>query len=53
MARALLLGMPMSIPDGMIAASAHVLNISLATRNVKDFQTTGIVLINPWLTISK
>jgi toxin FitB len=46
---ALALGAPMSIPDGMIAASAKVLRIPLATRNTKDFQTTGLELINPWL----
>ncbi len=49
MAKAYFLGKPMSIPDGMIAASAHVLNVPLATRNTKDFQTTGLTLINPWI----
>ena len=48
MARAFALGKPMSIPDGMIAASAKILRLPLATRNTKDFQTTGLVLINPW-----
>ena len=49
MAHAYAKGAPMSIPDGMIAASAQVLRIPLATRNTKDFQTTGLELINPWL----
>jgi toxin FitB len=48
MADAERLGRPMSIPDGMIASSARVLTVPLATRNVKDFQTTGLTLFNPW-----
>ena len=48
MADAEKLGRPMSIPDGMIASSARVLKVPLATRNVKDFQTTGLALFNPW-----
>jgi toxin FitB len=51
MAHAESLGRPMSIPDGMIAASAKVLRLPLATRNTKDFQTTGLKLINPWLEV--
>lgn len=41
-------GRPMSAPDGMIAAIALVHDCPLATRNVFDFQTTGIALKNPW-----
>lgn len=41
-------GRPMSAPDGMIAAIALVHDCPLATRNVSDFQTTGIALKNPW-----
>jgi predicted nucleic acid-binding protein len=48
MANAERFGRPMSIPDGMIAASAHVLRVPLATRNVKDFETTSLTLFNPW-----
>ena len=48
MADAEKLGRPMSIPDGMIASSARVLRVPLATRNFKDFQTTGLALFNPW-----
>jgi toxin FitB len=53
MAHAFDLGAPMSIPDGMIAASAQVLRLPLATRNTKDFQTTGLTLINPWLPVAE
>ncbi|WP_290653453.1 type II toxin-antitoxin system VapC family toxin [Aquisalimonas sp.] len=42
-------GLPMSIPDGMIAATARVHAASLATRNVADFRDTELDLINPWI----
>jgi predicted nucleic acid-binding protein len=41
-------GRPMSAPDGMIAAIARVHRASLATRNVGDFATAEIALIDPW-----
>lgn len=41
-------GQGMSAPDGMIAAIAHVNGGRLATRNLKDFKTTGVELISPW-----
>lgn len=41
-------GRPMSLADAQIAACARVARASLATRNVQDFATTGLVLINPW-----
>ncbi|MGE3936965.1 MAG: type II toxin-antitoxin system VapC family toxin [Rhodospirillaceae bacterium] len=41
-------GLGMSAPDGMIAAIARVNNGRLATRNLSDFQTTGLELISPW-----
>jgi toxin FitB len=42
-------GRPMSVPDAQIAAIAHNQACMLATRNTKDFETTGLPLINPWL----
>lgn len=48
MARAVARGRPMSAPDGMIAAIATVNGGRLATRNVKDFQETGLKLLSPW-----
>jgi toxin FitB len=36
------------IEDGLIAATALVRNFSVVTRNVRDFQTFGVVLINPF-----
>lgn len=41
-------GQPMTAPDGMIAAIARVNGARLATRNVSDFSTTGLELVNPW-----
>lgn len=41
-------GRPMSAQDGMIAAIALAHGGRLATRNLKDFETTGLDLISPW-----
>lgn len=41
-------GRPMSTADGMVAAIARVNGGRLATRNLPDFQTTGLELISPW-----
>lgn len=39
-----------SIPaiDGLIAATALRHGLHLMTRNVADFEPTGVMLINPW-----
>lgn len=41
-------GRPMAAPDGMIAAIARISRGRLATRNLSDFETTGLELVNPW-----
>jgi predicted nucleic acid-binding protein len=41
-------GIRMSSGDGMIAAVALANGGRLATRNVRDFRTTGLTIINPW-----
>jgi toxin FitB len=41
-------GRRMSLPDAQIAAIARVARAELATRNVDDFATTGLRLVNPW-----
>jgi predicted nucleic acid-binding protein len=48
MAAAARQGLEMSAPDGMIAAIVRVNGGRLATRNLADFQTTGLELISPW-----
>jgi predicted nucleic acid-binding protein len=34
--------------DGLIAATARVHDLILVTRNVTDFEDTGLSIINPW-----
>jgi predicted nucleic acid-binding protein len=34
--------------DSLIAATAKVHGLTLATRNTSDFADTGIALVNPW-----
>ena len=34
--------------DSLIAATAKVHNLTLATRNIADFKDCGIDLVNPW-----
>ena len=48
LARARRQGRPMSVPDAQIAAIALEHSCQLATRNTKDFETTGLQLINPF-----
>lgn len=37
------------LPDAIIAATALVYNLTLITRNVKDFKKVGkIPIVNPW-----
>jgi predicted nucleic acid-binding protein len=42
------MGAPIDEMDALIAASASVRGLGLATRNIKDFENCGIALINPW-----
>lgn len=41
-------GRPLSVADGQIAAICRTRNATLATRNVRDFDGVGIVVVNPW-----
>jgi len=40
--------MGLSANDSLIAATARVHGMTLATRNTADFEATGIPLFNPW-----
>ena len=41
---------PNSLPirDGLIAATALIHNMCGVTRNVRDFEASGVAIINPW-----
>lgn len=41
-------GRPIGIADAQIAAICTALGTGLATRNTKDFEGLGILLIDPW-----
>ncbi len=41
-------GRPMPIADAMIAAIAKTHRAGLATRNLADFQGSGLELVSPW-----
>jgi predicted nucleic acid-binding protein len=47
-------GAQLSVPDsrplhdGLIAATALVHGMTVVTRNVADFEPTGVRLLNPW-----
>jgi predicted nucleic acid-binding protein len=43
-----LAGRPLNIADGMIAATAFEHDLAIVTRNKKDFEQLGVVIINPW-----
>lgn len=38
------------VADGLIAATALRHGLRVATRNTGDFQKTGAMIVNPWLT---
>jgi predicted nucleic acid-binding protein len=41
-------GRTIQVVDGLIAATALRHDAALVTRNVRDFEATGVRLINPW-----
>jgi len=41
-------GAPISMADAQIAAICLANSTALATRNTKDFEGTGVILVNPW-----
>ncbi len=42
-------GRSITVADGMIAATARMHGAALATRNLADFEGSGIELVNPWM----
>ena len=43
---------PRSERDALIAATAIVHGMTVVTRNLADFESTGVKLLNPWLRYS-
>ena len=41
-------GRVLHLPDALIAGTAAVHNLILATRNVRDFAALGVNVVNPW-----
>lgn len=41
-------GRPIAIADAQIAAICRSRRATLGTRNIRDFESTGITVINPW-----
>ena len=41
-------GSQLSSVDGLIAATASVHELTVVTRNVKDFESLGVAIVNPW-----
>ena len=41
-------GTPLNTADGMIAATALEHDLTVVTRNVKDFAGLGVPIFNPW-----
>ena len=39
---------PIPVVDGLLAATARVANLTLATRNVADVEATGVAIFNPF-----
>jgi len=41
-------GTPLNTADGMIAATALELDLTVVTRNIRDFAGLGVEVVNPW-----
>ena len=39
---------PLPMIDALIAATARVHGLTMVTRNVKDFELTGVQVLNPF-----
>lgn len=41
-------GLALHVMDGFLAATAMIRRLTLATRNVKDFEPFGVPVFDPW-----
>jgi len=46
-------GFTVGIKDTMIAASAKLHGLTIATRNVEDFKRCGVAVVNPFVSAAK
>jgi predicted nucleic acid-binding protein len=42
-------GRPLSIVDGLLAATALHHGLTIVSRNVSDFDVVGLTVVNPWV----
>jgi predicted nucleic acid-binding protein len=47
-AQAQVKGRPLSVIDGLLAATALRHNLTVVSRNVSDFAVVGVPVVNPW-----
>ncbi len=40
---------PLPVVDGLLAATARIIGLTLATRTVGDFEPTGVPCVNPFV----
>jgi len=41
-------GRPLRVEDGLVAATALEHDLTVVTRNVRDFEDLGVSIFNPW-----
>ena len=41
-------GITLAVADGLIAATSLEYELTMVTRNDKDFKTAGVDVLNPW-----
>ena len=39
---------PLPVIDSLLAATAKVRGFTLVTRNIRDVESTGVPVVNPW-----
>jgi toxin FitB len=44
-------GRPLSMADGLIAATALEHDLALVTRNDRDYENLGVTIFNPWVSL--
>lgn len=42
---------PRPVRDALVAATGLVHGLTIVTRNVADFESTGVAVLNPWIPI--